>query len=383
MYGRGEAGATLWFLKPYAGSVGGDTLKSVTGINLRADVELAPYTTLGVGGPARWFCDAETESELVAAIELAHTRTLPVFVLGGGSNLLVSDTGFHGLVLRVSIPGRTLRPLDGDTVELTAGAGEDWDALARYAVEQDLAGMECLAGIPGNVGGTPVQNVGAYGQEVADMIIGVRAYDLHHSVWTDLSSEQCGFAYRSSIFNSTQRGRYIVTAVSYRLRRGGPPLLRYADLQRFFAAELASGQQPTLPQVYHAVRQIRAGKGMLAGQGGPNSRSAGSFFKNPLVPKTAIERIASALQIPANDVPHWAAENGCVKLPAAWLIERAGFPRGYTLGSAGISTLHTLALVNRGGATAADLLALRDAVISGVESKFGVILEQEPVLLGF
>jgi UDP-N-acetylmuramate dehydrogenase len=362
---------------------GDDSLNSVSLIEVQKNVPLAPYTTLGVGGPALWFCEASTEPEVAEAVAFAHEKKVPLFVLGGGSNLLVSDSGFAGLVLRVSVPGRTVTQGESSTVDLEAGAGEDWDAVVRLAVEHDFAGMECLAGIPGDVGGTPVQNVGAYGQEVADTIVRVRAFDLEQAEWVDLTREQCGFAYRRSIFNSTHRGRYIVTAVTYRLRHRGAPSLRYADVQRHFAAQLSAGQQPSLVEVYEAVRQIRAGKGMLAGQGGPNGQSAGSFFKNPVVPETHVESIASAVSMPPADVPRWPVGEGFVKLPAAWLIERAGFARGYTMGPAGISTLHTLALVNRGGARAVDLLALRDTVIAGVASRFGVRLEQEPVLLGF
>ena len=343
---------------------------------------LAPYTTLGVGGPARWFCKAQSEDEIADVVAFARGRGLPLFVLGGGSNLLVSDTGFDGVVLRVAVRGRNPREVSGG-VELEAGAGENWDGLVRFAVEQNLAGIECLAGIPGDVGGTPVQNVGAYGQEVADTILQVRAFDLHSGNWVDLSREQCGFAYRRSIFNSTARGRYVVASVTYRLRRGGEPALPYADVQRHFKDQLAAGRTPSLVQLYEAVREIRAGKGMLAGQGGPNGHSAGSFFKNPIVPMAAVDAIGAALAIPASEVPRWPAGEGSIKLPAAWLVERAGFPRGFAMGRAGVSTLHTLALVNRGGATAAEIVALRDAVIAGVESRFGVRLEQEPVLLGF
>ena len=350
---------------------------------MQQNVPLAPYTTLGVGGPARWFCQAETEADLSGAVAFARDHEVPLFVLGGGSNLLVSDAGFDGLVLRVAIPGRILTDSTENNADLTAGAGEDWDPLVRFAVEQNLAGIECLAGIPGSVGGTPVQNVGAYGQEVADTILRVRAYDLHRTVWVELPRDQCGFAYRRSIFNSTARGRYIVTEVTYRLRRGGETAIRYADLQKHFRDQLAAGHKPTLTEVFEAVRSIRAGKGMLAGQGGPNSRSAGSFFKNPVVPEAAVERVAATLSLPHNDVPRWPAGAGLVKLPAAWLVERAGFPRGYELGHAGISTLHTLALVNRGNANAADLVTLRDRIIEAVTARFGVVLEQEPVLLGF
>ena len=347
-------------------------------LQIEENVPLAPYTTLGVGGPARWFCRAQSEAEVEQAIAFARDRGLPLFVLGGGSNLLVSDAGFEGLVLRVALRGRQISPEPDGAALLQAAAGEDWDPLVRFAVDRNLAGIECLAGIPGDTGGTPVQNVGAYGQEVAETIVSVRAYDLERNTFVELSHADCGFAYRRSIFNSSARGRYIVTSVRYRLRRDGDPALRYADVQRHFA-----GRTPTLREVYNGVREIRSTKGMLAHQGGENGQSAGSFFKNPIVEAAVISRIATALGIAEADVPRWPAPDAHIKLPAAWLIERAGFPRGFVLGRAGISTRHTLALVNRGGATAAEICALRDAVIHGVEDRFAVSLEQEPVLLGF
>ncbi|GAC1421760.1 MAG: UDP-N-acetylmuramate dehydrogenase [Acidobacteriaceae bacterium] len=359
-------------------------------LDLQENVPLAPFTTLRVGGPARFFLEARTEAEIADAAAFARDRALPLFVLGGGSNLLVSDAGYPGLVLRAALTGRSMR--DAETpaeVLLESAAGEDWNSLVEFAVENNLGGMECLAGIPGDVGGTPVQNVGAYGQEVADTIAEVRAFDLRAAEFVSLSHADCHFAYRRSIFNSIapdgrdERGRYIVTRVAYRLQRNAPPALRYADLQRFFASRIAAGDTPTLREVYHAIREIRATKGMLAGQPGPNARSAGSFFKNPIVPAQTLTAIAAALSLSPAEIPHWPAPNDQIKLPAAWLIERAGFPRGFHLGRAGISTLHTLALVNRGGATTADLIALRDTITQTVAARFHLRLEQEPVLLGF
>ena len=359
-------------------------------LNLQEYVPLAPFTTLRVGGPARWFAETRSESDVSDAAAFATERKVPLFVLGGGSNLLVSDAGFPGMVLRVALRGR--RILEADCAEdalVEAAAGEDWNALVDYAVENSLAGMECLAGIPGDVGGTPVQNVGAYGQEVADTIEEVRAFDLARHTYVTLTHAECAFSYRRSVFNSVARdgtdarGRYIVTRVTYRLRRGGPPAVRYADVQRYFASQTPPCEAPSLRQVYSAIREIRAGKGMLAGQSGPNAQSAGSFFKNPIVPAASIEHIAAALELAPAQVPRWPAQDGMVKVPAAWLIERAGFPRGFTLGRAGVSSLHTLALVNLAGATASDLVALRDLIAERVDARFHIRLEQEPVLLGF
>jgi UDP-N-acetylmuramate dehydrogenase len=352
-------------------------------VTILENIPLAQYTTLGVGGPARWFVEAWTEDEVVEAVQFARARGSPLFVLGGGSNLLVSDEGFPGLVVCACVVPPEQVKLETETALLTLGAGMSWDDVVLYAVDRGYAGIECLAGIPGNVGGTPVQNIGAYGQEVSETIVQVRAYDLASGVFVELDREACGFGYRRSIFNSTAQGRYVVTAVSYRLHVGGAPTLKYADLRLHFADRLAVADTPTLSEVYDAVRAIRHAKGMLA----EDSRSAGSFFKNPIVSETTVPRLAAIAGCPADQVPQFPAGSGhsaeMVKLSAAWLIERAGFHKGFRMGQAGISTKHTLALVNLGVASAAEIVALRDAVMHKVEQRFAIRLEQEPVTLGF
>jgi len=342
---------------------------------------LAPLTTFGIGGQARWFVEATSEDEVVEATSWARERGLPLFVLGGGSNLLVADAGFHGLVMRVALSGIDERDGNGNGVLFRAAASEDWDGLVRRATAADCAGVECLAGIPGTVGGTPVQNVGAYGQEVAQVIERVRAFDLREREFVEFETGECEFAYRKSRFNSTDRGRFVVTRVDYRLTIGGTPTLRYPDVERAFA----EGARPSLEEVAEAVRQIRRAKGMLLVEGDPDCRSAGSFFKNPIVPREQVWRVRTAA---GKEPPQFPARvEGKVKLAAAWLIEQAGFAKGYARGRAGISSRHTLALVNlggaRGGATASEVLALAGEITGAVEKKFGVTLVAEPVLLGF
>lgn len=338
---------------------------------------LAPYTTFGIGGPARWFVAARCQSDVVEAAQWARERNIPVFVLGGGSNLLVSDRGFDGLVLHIALNGISEQDVGRDIVLFRVAAGEDWNSFVQRAVDENCAGIECLAGIPGTVGGTPVQNVGAYGQEVSSVIGRVCAYDLRDGGAVEFGREQCEFAYRRSRFNTSDRGRYVVLRVDYQLRRGGVPELRYADLQR----EFPPPANPTLPEVAEAVRRIRQRKGMLLVEGGPDCRSAGSFFKNPVVAAKHAEQISLAL---GREVPRFPSGNdGFVKIPAAWLIEHAGFAKGYALGAAGVSSRHTLALINRGGATAIDVLSLADHIRNMVQDKFGVALELEPVLVGF
>ena len=354
-----------------------DTLEVVT---IQENIPLAAYTTLGIGGPARWLLTADSEDDVAAAVAFARQRSLPLFVLGGGSNLLVSDAGFPGVMLHMAIHGITR-----DGAVLRVGAGESWDGLVQYAVDAGLAGIECLAGIPGTTGGTPVQNVGAYGQEVAETIASVRCFDMHTGAYVDLSNADCGFAYRTSVLNTSERGRYIVTRVDFALIPDGAPRLAYADLRKHFeqrAAGAGAAASPSLRETAEAVRAIRRGKSMVVDPADPNSKSAGSFFRNPVVSIDSLLHIAEAAGIPLNAVPHWPAGDGLIKLPAAWLLERAGFVRGYALGNVGISTKHTLALVNRGGATAADMMALRERIVDEVLRRFGVRLEQEPVWVG-
>jgi UDP-N-acetylmuramate dehydrogenase len=347
----------------------------LTEMKIQENVALAPFTTFGIGGPARWFVEAASEAEIVDAVSWARERSLPLFVLGGGSNLLVSDAGFAGLVLRVALKGVAAQDDTGSRVYRVA-AGEDWDGFVERAVRDSCAGIECLAGIPGTVGGTPVQNVGAYGQEVAETIERVRILDLQTLGFQEMPAGECGFAYRSSIFNSTARGRFLVVRVDYRLMPGGAANLRYADLQKVFPA----GAQPGLMEVAAAVRRIRRSKGMLLVDGDLDCRSAGSFFKNPIVSAPEFAEIAGRLEL---EPPHYPGGAGQVKLPAAWLIEQAGFAKGFALGRAGISSRHTLALVNLGGATATELMALKDVIVAGVQSRFGIALQMEPVLVGF
>lgn len=346
------------------------------------NIPLAPWTTFKVGGPARYFIDAHSEHEVSEAVAFALARKLPLFVLGGGSNLVVSDDGWPGLALKVSLAGVEF---EGDLQKMLfyAGAGENWDSLVALAVSKNCGGIECLSGIPGTVGGTPVQNVGAYGQEVSETITRVRALELATGKVLELSNGDCGFSYRSSIFNTTRRDQYIVLEVSYRLHRNGDPRIEYADVKKFFAA--ANIEKPTLQQVRDAVRSIRQSKAMLLVEDDEDCRSAGSFFKNPIVSTDEANRIQALAEkrIPGATMPRYPAAEGQVKLAAAWLVEQSGFPKGYSLGPVGISRKHTLAIVNRGGATAKDILALKDAIQKKVFDVWGVNLQPEPVMVGF
>ena len=347
---------------------------------LREQVPLAPLTTLGVGGPARYFAEARTESDVREAVQHAKSLNAPLFVLGGGSNLLVADSGFDGLVLKIALRGIEQAPGDGESVIFDVAAGEEWDHFVASAVAENCAGIECLSGIPGSVGGTPVQNVGAYGQEVAETIREVVALDRQSLQLRTFTNEECGFGYRSSIFNTTERDRFIILRVSFLLRGGGKPAIRYADLQKAFAERNSA---PSLAEVRAAVREIRQRKAMLIVPGDDDARSAGSFFKNPIIPQLQFEDLDVRLRTRGLALPSYPAGEGHRKLSAAWLVEHAGFAKGYNLGAAGISRRHTLAIVNRGRATAAEIIALRDAIQSCVFSEFGIQLQAEPVFLGF
>ncbi len=393
---------------------------------VRQQVALSGYTTLGLGGPARTFLAAETERELVAEVQVADRRGEPLLVLGGGSNLVICDDGFDGTVLRVATRGVRLTAGDGFAT-VTAAAGEDWDALAERCVSGGLAGVECLAGIPGLVGATPIQNVGAYGQEVAETITSVRGYDRGRREVVELTAAQCQFGYRTSLFkrntgwrpacrerpgpqgrepSSRQRpaprerpgpqeresfrppaptGRFVVLSVTFRLARDDLSLpVRYAELARRLG--VAAGQRVPLADARAAVLGLRRGKGMVLDADDPDTRSAGSFFTNPVISQARlgeVEAIARARFGAEAAVPRFPAGDGQVKVPAAWLIERSGFGRGYDGGTGvRVSAKHTLALVNPGGGSTKGLLALAAEIRDGVRARFGIELVPEPVLVG-
>jgi len=337
-------------------------------LDIQRDVALAPLTTLRIGGPAKVFMLATSEDDVADSMAFAYREGLDVFILGGGSNVLMSDEGFDGLVLQTGIKG-----VKQNGESLVAGAGEDWDDFVERCVRDDLAGLECMSGIPGFVGGTPVQNVGAYGQEVADTISSVKCYDREVNNIVELTNADCGFTYRTSIFNTTHRDRYIVLAVTYSMEKGGSPKTEYRDLKEMFI-----DTSPSLRDVRNAVVDIRRKKSMVIDPADPNSRSAGSFFKNPIVDGKRLEQIESQ----TGAVPYFEFGEQ-VKIPAAWLIEKAGFPKGFVLGNAGISSNHTLAIINRGSAKAADIIALKDMIQGGVRETFGIELVPEPVFVGF
>jgi UDP-N-acetylmuramate dehydrogenase len=351
-------------------------------MQLEENVPLAPLTTFKLGGPARYFVEAKSTGDVQAAVAFARSSSLPIFVLGGGSNLVVADAGWPGLVLKVGILGIERRNGHGDDgkVLFDVGAGESWDRFVSDAVRAKCAGVECLSGIPGSVGGTPVQNVGAYGQEVAETIDAVEAIDLKDGQVRELCHEACGFSYRSSIFNSTERGRFIVLRVTYALTFGGEPRISYADLKRHFEGRET---RPNLAETREAVRHIRALKGMLIVPGDADCQSAGSFFKNPVLTEEQHAELMKRASARGLTVPSYPALETRKKVSAAWLVEHSGFTKGFGFGHVGISSKHALAIVNRGGATAAEVVALKEQIQLRVEEIWGVRLEPEPVMIGF
>jgi UDP-N-acetylmuramate dehydrogenase len=343
-------------------------------------VRLADYTTIGLGGPARSFVRASTESELVSAVRAADARGEPVLILGGGSNLVIADEGFDGTVVQVATRGFRPGPAPG---LVSVAAGEDWDAVVARTVAQGLAGLECLSGIPGLAGATPIQNVGAYGQEVSQTITEVRVYDRQAQKIVTLPNGQCDFGYRTSRFRGA--GAFVVLEVTFGL--AVPPRsvpVRYAELAA--ALGVAVGDQVPAPRARAAVLELRRRKGMVIDPADPDTRSVGSFFVNPVLDGATLAAVEAATRVrcgPDVRVPRFDAGDGLVKVPAAWLIERAGFGKGYHGGDgARISAKHTLALVNAGSASTASLLALARQIRDGVRDTFGVSLRAEPVLVG-
>ena len=349
---------------------------------LLENIPLAPLTTIKIGGPARYLVDAKSIAEVQQAVTFARAHDLPLFILGGGSNLVISDAGWPGLVLKISLQGIDQQAGQDEEgkVLFDVGAGESWDKFVSRAVMARCAGVECLSGIPGSVGGTPVQNVGAYGQEVSQTIASVQVLDLKDGQVRELRNEACGFAYRTSIFNTTERGRFIVLRVTYALTPEGKPRIAYADLQRHFEGRETT---PDLAETREAVRHIRARKGMLIVPGDPDCQSAGSFFKNPVLSEEQHEDLKRRAAARGLIVPSYPALETRKKISAAWLVERSGFAKGFGSERVGISTRHALAIVNRGGATAADVLTLKEQIQLRVQEIWGIRIEPEPVMVGF
>ncbi|MDH4068893.1 MAG: UDP-N-acetylmuramate dehydrogenase [Ignavibacteria bacterium] len=340
-------------------------------------VPLSGVTTIGLGGPARLFAECTSTDHLIELLTYAEQENLPFIILGGGSNIVFPDAGFEGLVIRIAMKGITIRK-SGGNADLSAAAGEDWDPLVLRTVREKLAGFECLSGIPGLVGATPIQNVGAYGQEVSETIVSVEALDTRTKNVVEFSNEECEFGYRMSRFKGRDRGTYIITSVTFRLTDGGGPSLRYEEL----ISVLKERPDPDLGTVRNAVLSLRRRKSMLIDPLDPNSRSVGSFFTNPVIPKDEYERMADRWKRDGNEgtIPFFS-DGERVKVPAAWLVEHAGFSRGMRRGRVGLSTHHALALVNLGGSTT-ELLAFADEIKRSVHTRFSILLEPEPTIVG-
>jgi UDP-N-acetylmuramate dehydrogenase len=347
----------------------------------RFDAPFAELTTLRLGGPARRLVEAAHDDQIIEAVSRAQATGEPLLVLAGGSNLVVADAGFEGTAVRILTRGVSAHA-DGSRVRLAVAAGEPWESLVARCIADGLAGVECLAGIPGSTGATPIQNVGAYGQQVSEVIASLSAFDRAAGRVIELLGEECGFAYRSSMLRHSER--YVVLGVTFELERStlGRPI-RYPELAR--TLDVAQGARAPLAAVSEAVLALRRGKGMVLDPGDPDSVSAGSFFLNPVLTEAQFAAFARRVRDSLGESvrpPAWPEADGAVKLSAAWLIERAGFHRGFGEGRVGLSTKHTLALVNHGGASTAELIALAREIRGRVQKSFGITLHPEPTLVG-
>lgn len=336
---------------------------------------LATLTTIQLGGNAKEYISCENDEDIVAALSHAQEKNMRVHVLGGGSNSIFADAGFDGLVIHIETKGITMKQIENDVL-LTAQAGEDWDTVVQYAISHNLTGIECLSGIPGSCGGTPFQNVGAYGQEVAQTIFAVDAIDRGSLQAIRFTNAECNFGYRTSRFKEKDLNKYIITSVTFHLIPNAAPNIRYGELSSLVS------ETSSLEEVREAVLQLRKKKSMLVDSTDPNSISCGSFFTNPIILKKQLEEIQENTQeqIPFYDLPAEALGVGWVKLSAAWLVEHAGFSKGTIRGRVGISQNHSLALINKGGTTQ-ELLHFAKEIQEKVEKQFGIALVLEPLVI--
>ncbi len=346
-------------------------------LHLQQGVPLSPYTTINLGGEARYFLSCESTLLLKRALTHARNHRLRVHILGGGSNTIFPDAGFDGLVLHIGLRGISVASEANDTL-VTAAAGEEWDPFVRSCVLQKLAGLECLSGIPGLVGAAPMQNIGAYGQEICETLARLKAIDRQTLKECEFAGSECGFGYRQSRFKREDAGRFVITEVTFRLKRNGNPAIRYPELQKLLESR---GNEPGLEDTRAAVLSLRKSKSMIIDPSDPETRSVGSFFTNPVLSESefvsATERWGKA-RIPMPPATYPAGTGR--KIPAAWLVEQSGFPRGYRRGSVGVSARHALALVNYGGSSN-ELLSLANDIGNAVFERFGLHLEREPVVV--
>lgn len=353
-------------------------------LEIQHNEPIARHTTIGLGGPARFFAVANSEEQLLEALKFAEHERVPVFILGGGSNIIVPDAGFGGLMVKVGLRGIRVGT-HGESTDVTVGAGEEWDPFVRHCIGEGLAGIECLSGIPGLVGATPIQNVGAYGQEVKDTVVAVTAIDRRTRENVKFTNADCGFGYRQSRFKGYDADHFIIMDVTFRLRPNGRPDIRYPELKRRLDATVRldglENGRPVLEAVRESVLALRKAKSMVLDPSDPHTRSVGSFFMNPILTHEEFQYLQGRCGSLGIDgaIPSFPSEEG-VKVPAAWLIEHAGFAKGYRDADVGISLHHSLALVNYGGSTS-DLLTLAGKIQDAVSKKFGIMLQREPVIV--
>ena len=340
-------------------------------IRVESDVPLAPLTTLGVGGKAKYFASVKSVEELKDALNFAKERSLPVFVVGEGSNVIINDSGFPGVVVKVEIGDISF----GKFGEVKVGAGVSWDKFVEEAVYRNLSGLECLSAIPGTVGSAPIQNIGAYGTEVSSVIKALHAIDRETLEEVVINKKECDFSYRKSIFNSSKKNRYIITEVIFKLWPDGKPNISYQDLLNYF-----DGKNPTLREVREAVISIRTKKGHVAPPMGP--RSAGSFFKNPILSEENFKILKEKVKN-IESKWFWKNNDGEIKVSAARLVEEAGFLKGVRFGNVGTSPFHTLVLITYDGATSVELMSLAERIRTKIKSRFDITLDIEPELIGF
>ena len=346
--------------------------KGVPLAEIQINVPLAPRTTIGLGGSASYYVDAVTDEDLLEALDFAREKRLLIRILGGGSNVIFADAGFKGIVIHIYSRG-VERLRESKEPLFRVRSGHPWDEFVAWSVEQNWAGVECLSGIPGSTGGVPVQNVGAYGQEASDTLVSVRAYDIRAQLFAEIPAAKCEFGYRTSRFKHRDAGRFIITDVTFRLK-DTPSTPRYPELIRAMESQASLAGAAALRA---AVLGLRQGKSMVYSPSDPDSKSCGSFFTNPVLSETAYAELCEKLKARSIDLPQAYPQNGAVKVPAAFLIEKAGFVKGYESNGAGISTKHALALVNR-GCTSSALMELAKQIQSEVRDRFGVSLEMEP-----